>query len=144
MVKGKGSLGLTRSMAYHPEVQHGMAEITMELESIRALLESVAVDWSNGVDHGGNWPIKLVSAKHKAVVGAWQVVDKAMDLSGGFGMFKKHETRTPVPRRARRTLPPGQSRPLARTRRQADARDQSGRAAAVGIRTLPWFAARGS
>jgi alkylation response protein AidB-like acyl-CoA dehydrogenase len=91
MVKSKGSLGLTRSMAYHPEVQHGLAEMTMELESIRALLESVAVDWSNGVDHGGNWPIKLVSAKHKAVTGAWQVVDKAMDLSGGFGMFKKHE-----------------------------------------------------
>ena len=91
MVKSKGSLGLTRSMAYHPEVQHGLAEMTMELESIGALLESVAVDWSNGVDHGGNWPIKLVSAKHKAVVGAWQVVDKAMDLSGGFGMFKKHE-----------------------------------------------------
>jgi alkylation response protein AidB-like acyl-CoA dehydrogenase len=91
MVKSKGSLGMTRSMAYHPEVQHGMAEITMELESIRALLESVAVDWSNGVDHGGNWPIKLVSAKHKAVTGAWEVVDKAMDLSGGFGMFKKHE-----------------------------------------------------
>jgi alkylation response protein AidB-like acyl-CoA dehydrogenase len=91
LVKSKGSLGLTRSMAYHPEVQHGLAEMTMELESIRALLESVAVDWSNGVDHGGNWPIKLVSAKHKAVTGAWQVVDKAMDLSGGFGMFKKHE-----------------------------------------------------
>jgi alkylation response protein AidB-like acyl-CoA dehydrogenase len=91
MVKSKGSLGLTRSMAYHPEVQHGLAEMTMELESIRALLESVAVDWSNGVDHRGNWPIKLVSAKHKAVTGAWQVVDKAMDLSGGFGMFKKHE-----------------------------------------------------
>jgi alkylation response protein AidB-like acyl-CoA dehydrogenase len=91
MVKAKGSLGMTRSMAYHPEVQHGMAEITMELETIRALLESVAVDWSNGVDHGGTWPIKLVTAKHKAVVGSWQVVDKAMDLSGGFGMFKKHE-----------------------------------------------------
>ena len=91
MVKAKGSLGMTRSMAYHPEVQHGMAEITMELETIRALLESVAVDWSNGVDHGGAWPIKLVTAKHRAVVGAWQVVDKAMDLSGGFGMFKKHE-----------------------------------------------------
>jgi alkylation response protein AidB-like acyl-CoA dehydrogenase len=91
MVKSKGSLGMTRSMAYHPEVQHGMAEITMDLETIHALLESVAVDWSNGVDHGGAWPIKLVTAKHRAVLGAWQVVDRAMDLSGGFGMFKKHE-----------------------------------------------------
>jgi alkylation response protein AidB-like acyl-CoA dehydrogenase len=91
MVKSKGSLGMTRSMAYHPEVQHGIAEIAMELEAIHAQLESVAQDWSNGVDHGMGWPIKLVSAKHKAVTGAWRAVDRAMDLSGGFGMFKKHE-----------------------------------------------------
>jgi alkylation response protein AidB-like acyl-CoA dehydrogenase len=91
MVKAKGSLGLTRSMAYHPEIQHEMAEMTMELEAIEALLESVAEDWSKGVDHGMNWPIKIVSAKYRAVTGAWKIVDTAMDLSGGFGMFKKHE-----------------------------------------------------
>jgi alkylation response protein AidB-like acyl-CoA dehydrogenase len=91
MVKSKGSLGMTRSMAYHPEVQHGIAEIAMELEAIHAQLELVAQDWSNGVDHGMGWPVKIVSAKYRAVTGAWSVVDRAMDLSGGFGMFKKHE-----------------------------------------------------
>lgn len=91
MVKTKGSLGLTRSMAYHPEVQRGVAEIVMRLEAIEAQLESVAQDWSNGVDHGHSWPIKLVSVKHNAVTNAWRVVDRAMDLSGGFGMFKKSE-----------------------------------------------------
>jgi alkylation response protein AidB-like acyl-CoA dehydrogenase len=91
MIKAKGSVGLTRSMAYHPEVQHEVAEITMELEAIGAQLESVAQDWSNGVDHGMGWPIKIVSAKYRAVTGAWKIVDMAMDLSGGFGMFKKHE-----------------------------------------------------
>jgi alkylation response protein AidB-like acyl-CoA dehydrogenase len=91
MVKTKGSLGLTRSMAYHPEVQRGVAEMVMRLESIEPQLETVAQDWSNGVDHGHAWPIKLVSAKHNAVTGAWLVVDRAMDLSGGFGMFKKSE-----------------------------------------------------
>jgi alkylation response protein AidB-like acyl-CoA dehydrogenase len=91
MVKSKGSLGMTRSMAYHPEVQHGIAEIAMELEAIHAQLELVAQDWSNGVDHGMGWPVKIVSAKYRAVTGAWRVVDRAMDLSGGFGMFKKHE-----------------------------------------------------
>jgi alkylation response protein AidB-like acyl-CoA dehydrogenase len=91
MVRSKGSLGMTRSMAYHPEVQHGIAEIAMELEAIHAQLELVAQDWSNGVDHGMGWPVKIVSAKYRAVTGAWRVVDRAMDLSGGFGMFKKHE-----------------------------------------------------
>lgn len=91
MLKEKGSLGLTRSMAHHPEVQHGVAEMTMDLEAIGPHLERVAEDWSNGVDHGMAWPVKLVSAKYKAVTGAWRVVDTAMDLSGGFGMFKKSE-----------------------------------------------------
>jgi alkylation response protein AidB-like acyl-CoA dehydrogenase len=90
MLKEKGSLGLTRSMAYHPEVQHGMAEITMALEAIGPQLESVANDWSNGVNHP-DWPIKIVAAKYNAVNSAWRIVDRAMDLSGGFGMFKKSE-----------------------------------------------------
>lgn len=91
LVQAKGSLGLTRSMAYHPAVQHGVAEMTMELEAIEPHLDRVATDWSNGVDHGPMWPVKIVSAKYKAVTGAWRVVDTAMDLSGGFGMFKKSE-----------------------------------------------------
>ncbi len=91
MVKGKSSLGLTRSMAYHPGVQQGVADITMELEAIGPQLDTVAREWSEGVNHGHEWPIKIVSAKYRAVEGAWRVVDRAMDLSGGFGMFKKSE-----------------------------------------------------
>jgi alkylation response protein AidB-like acyl-CoA dehydrogenase len=91
MVKTKTSLGVTRSMAYHPEVQHGIAEIAMELEAIGAHLDRVAEDWSSGIDHGMAWPLKIVAAKYRAVTGAWRVVDRAMDLSGGFGMFKKSE-----------------------------------------------------
>jgi alkylation response protein AidB-like acyl-CoA dehydrogenase len=90
-VKNKSSIGLTRSMAYHPGIQHGIAEITMELEAIGPQLDAVARDWSDGVEHGMNWPVKIVSAKYRAVEGAWRVVDRAMDLSGGFGMFKKSE-----------------------------------------------------
>jgi alkylation response protein AidB-like acyl-CoA dehydrogenase len=90
-VKSKGSLALTRSMAYHPEVQHGVAEMVMALEAIGAQLESVTQDWSNGVDHGHGWPIKLIAAKYNAVEGAWKIVDRALEVSGGFGMFKKSE-----------------------------------------------------
>ena len=90
-VKSKGSLGLTRSMAYHPHVQHHVAEMVMELEAIGAQLETVARDWSTGVDHGMAWPIKIVAAKYRAVEGAWQIVDRALEVSGGFGMFRKSE-----------------------------------------------------
>ncbi|MBA2744095.1 MAG: hypothetical protein H0U43_07300 [Chthoniobacterales bacterium] len=33
-VKKKTALGLTRSMAYHPGVQHAIAEMVLELEAI--------------------------------------------------------------------------------------------------------------
>jgi alkylation response protein AidB-like acyl-CoA dehydrogenase len=89
-VKNKGSLALTRSMAWHPEVQHDVAEMVMELEAIGAQIESVTRDWSEGVQHP-DWPIKIVAAKFRAVEGAWRIVDRAMDASGGFGMFKKAE-----------------------------------------------------
>ena len=90
LVKSRSSIALTRSMAYHPEVQHDVAEMVMELEAIGAHLETVARDWSEGVKHP-DWPIKIVAAKYRAVEGAWRIVDRAMDVSGGFGMFKKSE-----------------------------------------------------
>ncbi|GAC1478970.1 MAG: acyl-CoA dehydrogenase family protein [Acidimicrobiales bacterium] len=80
-----------RAMAYNPMIQHTIAEMAIELDSITAHVERVAADWSNGVDHGGLWPAKLVAAKFKAVEGAKRIVDLAMDVSGGSGMFKSSE-----------------------------------------------------
>jgi alkylation response protein AidB-like acyl-CoA dehydrogenase len=88
-LKSKTSLGLSRSMAYHAEVQHVIAEMALELESIEPHLESVAEDWSSGVSHGATWPAKIVAAKYHAVEGSWRVVDAALDVSGGFGIFQK-------------------------------------------------------
>ena len=88
-VKTKTSVGLSRSMAYHPEVQHSVAEMVMELEAIAPLLDRVAQEWSDGVDHGANWPAKIITAKYRAVEGSWRVVDSALDLLGGFGIFKR-------------------------------------------------------
>jgi alkylation response protein AidB-like acyl-CoA dehydrogenase len=87
-VKGKGSLALTRSMAYHPEIQHAIADMIIELESIGPHLESVAQDWSNGVDHGAQWPSKIFAAKYRAVEGSWRIVDMGLDVSGGTGIFR--------------------------------------------------------
>ncbi|HEV7550541.1 MAG TPA: acyl-CoA dehydrogenase family protein [Candidatus Angelobacter sp.] len=87
-VKSKGSLGLSRSMAYHPEIQHAIAEMVIELESIGPHLETVAEDWSNGVDHGTFWPAKIFAAKYRAVEGSWRVVDLGLDVTGGNGIFR--------------------------------------------------------
>jgi alkylation response protein AidB-like acyl-CoA dehydrogenase len=87
----KTSLGVSRPMAYHPEIQHLFSEMQLTLEAIGPQLEKVAADWSNGVDHGAGWPMKIVAAKYNAVEGAKKVVDLAMTASGGAGMFKGNE-----------------------------------------------------
>ena len=90
-VKGKTSLGLSRSMAYHPEIQHMIAEAALAFDTIGPLLDRTAEDWSNGVDHGATWPARIVSTKYNAVEACWKVVDRAMEVSGGAGMFRGNE-----------------------------------------------------
>lgn len=90
-IKNKTSLGLTRSMAYHPEIQHAVAEMALALDPIGPHLDRIAEDWSNGVDHGATWPAKIVSAKYHAVEACWRIVDTAMEVSGGAGMFRANE-----------------------------------------------------
>src|SRR5439155_1560752 len=122
-VKTKTSVAMSRPMAYHAEVQHGVAEMVMELEAIGPHLDTVARDWSEGVPHP-DMPIKIVAAKHHAVEGAFRIVDRALDLSGGFGMFKKSELERLFrdcragrfhPARAAAALPIGSTRPTVRS-----------------------------
>jgi len=89
-VKQKRVLALTRPMSYHAEVQHRVAEMGLAIESIEPLLEKVAQDWSTGVDHGATWPAKIMTAKYHAVENSWRVVDLAMELGGGFGIFRRN------------------------------------------------------
>jgi alkylation response protein AidB-like acyl-CoA dehydrogenase len=88
-VHGRTSVALTRSMAYHPGVQHDVAEMRIHLEAINAHLDRVCDDWANGVDHGGDWPTKIVACKYDVVTRAFAVVDTALDLTGGSGIFKR-------------------------------------------------------
>jgi alkylation response protein AidB-like acyl-CoA dehydrogenase len=91
-IKKKNSVAeMTRSMAYHPEVQHAIADIVIELDGMIAHADRIAEDWTNGVEHGALWPAKLVAAKYHCVEGAFRAVDLAMDVSGGRGMFKGDE-----------------------------------------------------
>jgi alkylation response protein AidB-like acyl-CoA dehydrogenase len=89
-LKTKTSLAVTRSMAYHPEIQHGVAEISLELESMLPHIEAIARDWSEG-NVGEDWFLRLLAMKYHAVEAAFRIADRALDLSGGFGMFKKSE-----------------------------------------------------
>ncbi len=88
-VRKKKSIALSRSMAYHPEVQHAVAQMGIEMEAIGPHLDRIADDWSTGVDHGAMWVAKLFAAKYHAVEGSWRVVDRAMDLGGGFGIYRR-------------------------------------------------------
>jgi alkylation response protein AidB-like acyl-CoA dehydrogenase len=90
-LKKKTSLAVSRSMAYHPGVQNAVAEMALAYETLDPHLERTASDWSNGVDHGAAWPAKIVATKYHCVETCWRIVDTAMDVSGGFGMFKTSE-----------------------------------------------------
>jgi len=90
-IKSKTALAVSRTMAYHPEIQHMVAQMMLAYDPIGPHIEQVVEDWSNGVDHGAAWPAKLVSAKHHAVEAAWKIVDLAMEVSGGAGMFRSNE-----------------------------------------------------
>jgi alkylation response protein AidB-like acyl-CoA dehydrogenase len=88
-VAKRSSIGLSRSMAYHAELQHRVAEMALALDPIEPHLERAAADWSTGVAHGAMWPKTIFSAKYHAVESSWRVVDLALEVAGGFGIFRR-------------------------------------------------------
>jgi alkylation response protein AidB-like acyl-CoA dehydrogenase len=88
----KTSIAIERgAYAYHPMVQHQVAEMYLELDAAQATLDRLVADWADGVDHGEAWVPKVYSAKWRAVEAAKRVVDIALDVAGGAGMFKGSE-----------------------------------------------------
>ncbi len=85
----RGSVALTNSMAHHPEVQHHVAEMRMAYDAAEALLERTTADWAGGAPHE-DWPVRIVSARQTVINAAHDIVDRAMDLSGGAAVFKKN------------------------------------------------------
>ena len=90
-LKKRTSIAVSGSMAHHPAMQHGVAEMVMELEALEPLIDRTTEEWSAGVDHGALWPAKIMATKYRTTEGVWKVVDTAMELSGGAGMFKRNE-----------------------------------------------------
>jgi alkylation response protein AidB-like acyl-CoA dehydrogenase len=85
--KSKGSLALTRSMAYHLEVQHAIADMVIEPESIGPHLDTIARECLRAWTTEPGWPLKIFSAKSRAVEGGWRIVDVGLEVSGGAGIF---------------------------------------------------------
>jgi alkylation response protein AidB-like acyl-CoA dehydrogenase len=84
----RSSIALTNSMAHHPEVQHNVAEMRVSYDAAEALLERTASDWSNGVEHA-DWPVRLVATRSFVINQSYEIVDRALDLSGGSAAFKR-------------------------------------------------------
>jgi len=80
-----------RQSAHMPLIQHAMAEMAFELESMSAHIERVADDWSAGLDHGDSWSAKLAAVQHRATDGAQRIVDLALQVHGGAALFADHE-----------------------------------------------------
>ena len=108
--------------AYNPMVQHQVAEMYLELDAATATVDRFVDDWVAGADHGDAWVPKVYSMKWRAVEAAKRVVDIALDVAGGAGMFTRQRARAALPRRPLRRLPPRQRRPHPRDGRQGRAR----------------------
>jgi alkylation response protein AidB-like acyl-CoA dehydrogenase len=88
-VPQRSSIALTRSMAWHPDVQSNVAEMRMKLDASQALLDTTVRDWTNGVEHA-DWPVRIVGTRSTVINNAFEIVDRAMELSGGAGCFKRN------------------------------------------------------
>lgn len=86
-LRNKKSVSYPNGMKSHPYIQSEVAKMYMKLEAIRAHIDSVTLDWANGVDHGGMWILRIINAKRHAVEKAFEIVRSAFELSGGYGVF---------------------------------------------------------
>jgi len=88
----KTSVAIERgAYAYNPMVQHQIAEMYLEIDAAAATLERFVDDWVGGADHGDAWVPRVYSMKWRAVEAAKRVVDVALDVAGGAGMFTGNE-----------------------------------------------------
>jgi len=83
------SMAMSADMAHHPEVQHNVADMRIAYDAAEALLQRTCADWASGVEHP-DWPVRLVAARSFVIDQAYAIVDRAMDLTGGGGAFRRN------------------------------------------------------
>src|SRR3546814_9973073 len=72
-------------------VQHQSAEMNLELDSGTATRDRFAGDWVAGADIEASLTQRIYSTKWRSVEAAKRIVDVALDVVGGAGMFKGNE-----------------------------------------------------
>ena len=77
-----------RLQPVHPAPDRGDVP---ELDAASATHERFVTDWATGADHGDEWVPKVYAMKWRSVEAAKRVVDIALDVSGGAGMFTGNE-----------------------------------------------------
>ena len=88
----KSSIAIERgAYAYNPMVQHQVAEMFLELDAATATLDRFVEDWVTGADIAATLVPRVYSMKWRAVEAAKRVVDIALDVAGGAGMFRGNE-----------------------------------------------------
>ncbi|HZP30939.1 MAG TPA: acyl-CoA dehydrogenase family protein [Acidimicrobiia bacterium] len=99
-LREKTSVAIPRGRyAYHPEYQHGLAEMFVELDGLGPQLDTLAHAWSTTIADAATWPaeaagmwgLHLVGLKHRTTNAAFRIVDRAVELAGGFGVNRKSE-----------------------------------------------------
>jgi alkylation response protein AidB-like acyl-CoA dehydrogenase len=83
------SIAISSDMAHHPEVQHNVADMRIAYDAAEAMLLRTCADWAAGVEHA-DWPVRLVATRSFVIDQAYGIVDKAMDLTGGGGAFRRN------------------------------------------------------
>jgi alkylation response protein AidB-like acyl-CoA dehydrogenase len=81
---------LPRPIAHLPGVQFLVAEMDITLAAARALTLQTADQWMAGAYHDIDGLPHVVMPKYVATNAAIKVVDHAMQIVGGVGMFKRH------------------------------------------------------
>ena len=85
----KTSIAMTNSMAHHPGVQLRVAEMRTSYDAAEAFLERTCDEWARGVEHE-DWPVRLLTTRSFVIDRCFEIVDAALDLSGGGGAFKRN------------------------------------------------------
>ena len=96
----KSSIAIPRQRyAHHPEYQHGLAEMYVEFDGLGPQIETLAHNWSSTIadaanwapEEAGMWGVRLVGLKHRTTNAVFRIVDKAVELAGGFGVSRRSE-----------------------------------------------------
>ncbi len=119
------------TFAHHPLVQQQVAHMHLELDAARAVLDRLAADWVEGVDHGARWPVQIFAAKWRAATAAMTSRRRGVRGGGRQLVPPRPRARTLLPRRARRSLPPRHRRVHTRDHRQSPPGHQPRRAPLV-------------